>query len=72
MHENYKATGILPSTCIKRSSERKLKFPKDFEKYYKKVQNGDLTKKDLARIFGVSRQHVYDYIALYEKETKNA
>lgn len=49
----------------------KLKLPKDFEKYYRKVQKGDLTKKDLARIFGVSRQHVYDYIALYEKETKN-
>lgn len=45
----------------------KLTLPKDFEKYYKKVKQGDLTKKDLARILGVSRQHVYDLITLYEK-----
>lgn len=45
--------------------ERKL--PKDFEKYYKKWNNKEITAVEFAKLLGISRATLYRYIQFYEK-----
>lgn len=41
-------------------------FPKDFEKYYKKWKDGDITGLEFAKLIEVSKSTLYRYIKLKE------
>ena len=43
-------------------------LPKDFKKYYKKMQEGELSKVEVAKILGISRSTLYRWINIYEKQ----
>ena len=42
-------------------------LPKDFKKYYKKMQEGELSKVEVAKILGVARSTLYRWIDIYDK-----
>ena len=52
----------------KRGKRVAFEFPKDFEQWYKDVNNGLATKTDMAKHYDVSRQSVYDWFARYENQ----
>lgn len=41
-------------------------LPNNFEKYYNKMINGEITKVEMAKLLGVGRATVYRWIKLYE------
>ena len=45
-------------------------LPKDFKKYYKKMQEGELSKVEVAKILGVARSTLYRWIDIYEKRVE--
>lgn len=42
-------------------------LPKDFKKYYKKMQEGELSKVEVAKILGISRSTLYRWIKVEEQ-----
>ncbi|EOU1692673.1 recombinase family protein [Clostridium perfringens] len=45
-------------------------LPKTFEKYYKKLENKEITKVEMSKLLGCSRATLYRWIKLYEGEEK--
>lgn len=45
-------------------------LPKDFKRYYKKMQEGELSKVEVAKILGVARSTLYRWIDIYEEEVE--
>lgn len=45
-------------------------LPKDFKRYYKKMQVGELSKVEVAKILGVARSTLYRWIDIYEEEVE--
>lgn len=44
------------------------KLPKDFQKYYEKLMNKEITKVEMAKLLKVARATVYSWIKQYEEE----
>ncbi|BDC03396.1 recombinase family protein [Clostridium perfringens] len=45
-------------------------LPKSFEKYYKKMQDGIISKVEMAKLLGCGRATLYRWLKLYEGEEK--
>ena len=41
-------------------------LPKDFQKYYRKMSNKEISKTEMAKLLGCGRATVYRWIELYE------
>lgn len=53
-----------------RKEKEVSELPKDFKKYYLKMQNKEITKIEMAKLLSCSRQTIYRWIKLYEKSAK--
>lgn len=43
-------------------------LPKNFYKYYKRLNEGDITKVEMSRLLGIGRSTLYRWIRLYKDE----
>ena len=51
-----------------REEKKVTDLPKDFKKYYYKMQNKEITKVEMAKLLGVGRATLYRWIKLYEEK----
>lgn len=65
--ERCKATGITKSgKWFGREKKKVEDLPKNFYKYYKKLNEGDITKVEMSKLLGIGRSTLYRWISLYE------
>lgn len=50
-----------------REEKKASDLPKEFKKYYDKMQNKEITKVEMAKLLGVGRATLYRWIKLYEE-----
>ena len=53
--------------CFGREEKKASDLPKEFKKYYDKMQNKEITKVEMAKLLGVGRATLYRWIKLYEE-----
>lgn len=68
--EYYKENGVTPKGKTNWGRARKTvdELPKNFKKYYEQLQANEINKSEMARLLGISRQGLYKWLKLYERE----
>lgn len=62
------ANAVAKGKVVGRPSTTVDSLPNGFIKHYPKYRSGQINKTELARLCDVSRQSIYKYITLYERE----
>ena len=66
--EKCKATGETKTGKWFGREEKKVEdLPKEFKKYYKKMNNKEISKVEMSKLLGVGRATLYRWIKLYEE-----